>query len=95
MQKMKILLPYRGDCTTHHPFPDTKTLIDVIDRAKQITKPTFFRNCESPGKDIRALMRQFPQSYTWWKSSYQKKPVYFFEWSRIEFFYMEEVSHAI
>jgi hypothetical protein len=84
---MKILLQYQGSCV-ENPFPTTKILCDVIDRTKEITKATFFRNCASPGDEVRHLMRRFPNSYTFWKSSYKGKPVYFYEWSRIEFFYM-------
>jgi len=82
----RLVLPFRGSCVDN-PFPDTDTLIDVIDRAREITRRTFFKHCESPPPDICDLMRWFPQSYTWYKSRYEGKPVYFYEWSRIEFFY--------
>lgn len=82
------MFQYRGDCSSN-PFQTTSVLIDVIDRAKEITKVTFFRRCllVDGGKALQSCMRNFPGDYTYWKSSYRGKPVYFYEWSRIEFFY--------
>ncbi len=83
---------YVGTCV-RNPFPTVQDLSDVIDRAREITKRTFMLYCRHHLNDeVLSLMRDFPNSYRYYKSKHGDRLVYYFEWSRIEHFWMEEES---
>jgi len=70
-----------GTCV-ENPFDRIEILTRVVDRATEITKHTFLKQCVVH-LDTLADMRRFPNDYCFFKS----KNVYFYEWSAIEYFY--------
>lgn len=76
-----------GSCVGN-PFPNTRELCHVIDRSIEISKRTFLEHCHVL-EDQRQLMHRFPNSYTYYRSRYHKRYIYFFENSRIEYFFAE------
>lgn len=81
-----------GNCVDN-PFPTVEELTKVIESAKQITKRTFHSRCEVDIM-VRGMMVDFPNDYTYWKSRFRGHVVYFYEWSRIEHFYVKSDSIA-
>lgn len=84
------MLELIGTCVGN-PFGDVNTLIDIIDHSQQITRDQFLRKCDVSGEDMRKhrdFMFSFPNDYTYHKGVWKGKPVYFFEHSRIEHFFM-------
>ena len=75
---MKI---FQGDCVDN-PFKHADELIEIIDRGREIKKPTFFKHCLIE-PEIVAEMIKFPNDFRFYKS----KEIYFYTWSAIEHFY--------
>ncbi len=76
---------YIGSCVDN-PFRGTPELCKVIERAISISKRTFLEHCVVDD-DVRELMHRFPQSYAYFRSRYHKHYIYFYENSRIEYFF--------
>lgn len=77
-----------GDCI-RNPFETLEKLQQVIADAKEITKQTFMKHCESY-KMLLDEMKRFPHDYTFYKSLFEGHVIYFFEFSRVEHFYADE-----
>lgn len=77
---MKI---FKGDCV-HNPFETSDKLIEIIDRAREIKKHTFFKHCLIEAQ-IVAEMYKFPNDFRFFKSA---GGIYFYQWSAIEHFYL-------
>jgi len=63
---------------------DVNEFSEFIDDAEEIGRTRFLKVC-SVLKEIKKLMFQFPNSYSYWKNG----EIYFFENSRIENFFKE------
>ncbi len=77
-------LQFQGTCVDN-PFNTVHVLCECIDRAREITKKTFFKRCEVE-ECVERDMAKFPNDYTFHKSGQR---VYFYTWSAIEHFYIK------
>ncbi len=76
---------YIWSCVTN-PFKTIDKLSCIIDNAKEITKETFFKNCDFIPIDYVENKKQFdlyPNDF----SFYKYKTIYFYTHSAIEYFY--------
>lgn len=71
-----------GTCV-NNPFNDVNTLMEIIDKSKEITKATFLKHGDVENH-LKVNMHVFPQDYEFFKY----KKIYFFTWSMIEHFYI-------
>jgi len=74
-----------GTCVDN-PFKTTENLIDIIDRGREIKFLTFCKRCAVSQETLDAI-NKFRYDYTFARSTYQGKPIYFYTWSAIEHFY--------
>ena len=75
---------YIGSCV-NNPFKSTEKLMEIIDKAREITIKTFLRNV-SVAPHNREGFKEYPNDYTFHKSG---KDIYFFTHSAIEYFYSD------
>jgi len=71
-----------GTCVGN-PFKSLWKLNFILDNAKEITRQTFFRNCDVDN-DTKIGMYEYPNDFEYYKSY---EGVYFYTWSAIEHFY--------
>ena len=78
-----------GTCVGN-PFGDVEILVDIVEnKSHQISKRTFLKHC-CIADDLKADFREYPRNFTFYKSTmpFTRQPVYFYNWSAIEFFYI-------
>lgn len=77
-----------GTCVDN-PFETMDALCSVIDEAYRITREQFEEYVDLE-EEISEQMDEYPHDYTFSKSQWQGRDVYFFTMSRIEHFYMKK-----
>ena len=70
-----------GTCI-ENPFSDINELIEIIDKAEEITSEEFIVNCDANDEILKQIKR-FPYDFNFHKNG----NIYFFTHSMIEHFY--------